>query len=171
MSAQKKNIAIGKPLIIIGLLLSVFIILMIGSLVYVGDKRATLQRHVELSADQLLLSQQMATYSLGASSGNEQAFEQLFKARITFDNILTTFHSGDLNTAALSKDMLPALDSVESDWRRYRNNVEVILNGRQTITEVRELYQVIDSFIPQMLTYSDEVVGVLMKKNASPRQI
>ena len=171
MSAQKKNIAIGKPLIIIGLLLSVFIILMVASLVYVGDKRSALQRHVELSADQLLLSQQMATYSLGASSGNVEAFENLFKSRITFDNILTTFHSGDVITAALSPKLLPSLDIVETDWRNYRNNVEVILNGRQAITEVRELYQVIESFIPQMLTYSDEVVGLLIEKQASARQI
>ena len=46
MSAEKKSIAIGKPLVVIGILLSVFIILMLGSLVYVADKRATLQRHV-----------------------------------------------------------------------------------------------------------------------------
>jgi twitching motility protein PilJ len=88
-----------------------------------------------------------------------------------FDNILTTFHSGDIVTARLSQRLLPALDQVESDWRNYRNNVEVILTGRETITEVRELYQVIESFIPQMLTYSDEVVGVLIKKDASARQI
>jgi twitching motility protein PilJ len=171
MSATQKNIAIGKPLIIIGLLLSVFIILMIGSLVYVGDKRATLQRHVELSADQLLLSQQMATYSLNASSGKEEAFDRLFESRVKFDGILNTYRSGDIVTAALSENLLPDLDAVESDWQSYRNNVEVILNGRQAITEVRELYQVIESFIPQMLTYSDEVVGVLIKKNSSPRQI
>ena len=36
---------------------------------------------------------------------------------------------------------------------------------------MRELYTVIDSFIPQLLTFSDEVVGVLMKKDASSRQI
>ena len=71
MSAQQKNIAIGKPLVIIGVLLSVFIILMLGSLVYVGDKRAAMQRHLELSADELLLSQQMATFSLRASSCSE----------------------------------------------------------------------------------------------------
>jgi len=171
MSAVQKNIAIGKPMIIIGLLLSVFIILMLASLVYVGDKRTTLQRHVELSADQLLLSQQMATYSLGASSGNEDAFDNLFKSRLKFDNILTSLRSGDVVTTALSEDLIPALDAVESDWRNYRNNIEVILNGRQSITEVRELYQVIESFIPQMLTYSDEVVGVLIKKNSSPRQV
>jgi len=171
MSAERKNIAIGKPLVIIGLLLAVFIILMLGSLVYVADKRATLQRHVELSAEQLLLSQQMATFSLGASSGNEEAFDRLLKSRIKFDNILNTYHSGDLVTAAISPKLTPDLDVVESDWGNYRNNIEVILNGRQSISEVRELYQVIESFIPQMLTYSDEVVGVLIKKDASPRQV
>ncbi len=171
MSAEKKNIAIGKPLVIIGLLLSVFIILMLGSLVYVADKRATLQRHVELSAEQLLLSQQMATFSLGASSGNEEAFDRLQTSQIKFDRILNTYRSGDLYTAAISQKLLPELDLVESDWRNYRNNVEVILKGRQSIAEVRELYQVIESFIPQMLTYSDEVVGVLIKKKASSRQI
>ena len=90
MSAEQKNIAIGKPLVIIGLLLSVFIILMLGSLVYVADKRATLQRHVELSAEQLLLSQQMATFSLGASSGNEVAFDRLLNSRVEFDTIVIT---------------------------------------------------------------------------------
>jgi len=171
MSAEKKNIAIGKPLVVIGLLLSVFIILMLGSLVYVADKRADLQRHVELSAEQLLLSQQMATFSLSASSGNEEAFDRLLESRIKFDNILKTYRSGDVVTAAIAPELLPSLDQVESDWRNYRNNIEVIINGRQSIAEVRELYQVIESFIPQMLTYSDEVVGVLIKKNASSRQI
>ena len=161
MSAKQKTNAIGKPLIIIGLLLSVFIILMLSSLVYVGDKRAILQRHVELSSDQLLLSQQMETFSMGASSGNEMAFDSLLNSRARFDSILYTYRTGDTVTAKLSEELLPDIDSVESHWRNYRNNIEVILNGRQSITEVKELYEVIDSFIPQMLTYSDEVVGVL----------
>jgi twitching motility protein PilJ len=171
MSAQQKSIAIGKPLVILGVLLSVFIILMIASLVYVGDERATLQRHVELSADQLLLSQQMATYSIGASSGRESDFDSLYEARTRFDTVLTAYRSGDVLSEKLSEDLIPDLDTVEKDWRNYRNNIEVILNGRQSITEVKDLYEVIESFIPQMLTYSDEVVGVLIKKNASSRQI
>jgi twitching motility protein PilJ len=171
MSAQQKNIAIGKPMVIIGVLLSVFIVLMLGSLVYVGDKRAALQRHVELSADELLLSQQMATFSLGASSGSETAFDRLHISRIKFDATLTAYRDGDIGTEKLSEELISELDVVESNWINYRNNIDVIINGRQSITEVKELYEVIDSFIPQMLTYSDEVVGVLIRKNASPRQI
>jgi twitching motility protein PilJ len=171
MSAEQKKFAIGKPLVIIGLLLSVFIMLMLSSLVYVGDKRAALQRHVELSAEQLLLSQQMETFSLGASSGKEEGFDRLLKSRIRFDSILNSYRSGDIITEKLPPELLSDLDAVESHWRNYRNNIEVILNGRQSITEVRELYEVIDSFIPQMLTYSDEVASVLIQKKASARQI
>jgi twitching motility protein PilJ len=171
MSAEQKNLAVGKPLIFIGVFLSIFIILMIGSLVYVADKRTTLQRHVELSADQMLLSQQMATFSLSASSGHAESFDRLLKSRISFDEILRTFRSDAKGSGALSRELFSDLDTVDTDWHKYRKNIEVILNGRQLVSEVTELYKVIESFIPQMLTYSDEVVSVLIKKQASPRQI
>ena len=38
-------------------------------------------------------------------------------------------------------------------------------------TEVRDQYQIIEDFIPQMLTYSDEVVGLPIDKKAAPRQV
>ncbi len=172
MSTQKKTtMTSGKPLILIGLLLSIAIIIMLASLIYVGDKRATLQSHVELSADQLLLSQQMATFSLGAATGDGQAFDDLFKSRIWFDDILTTLRSGEDGIEAISPELLPALDDVETDWRNYRNMIEVILNGREAITQVRELNKVVDDFIPPMLRYSDEVVGLLIEQKASSRQI
>ena len=171
MSAERKNIAIGKPLIVIGILLAISIIVMLASLFYVGEKRTVLQRHVELSSEQLLLSQQMATYSLSASSGNEESFDNLMNSRIGFDDNLDIYRAGNDAVEALGSEMVSELDVVEGDWRNYRNNIEVILNGRQSISEVRDLYQVIESFIPQMLTYSDEVVGVLIKKQASSRQV
>ncbi len=171
MSAEQKNIAIGKPLILIGILLAISIIIMLASLFYVGEKRTVLQGHVELSSEQLLLSQQMATYSLSASSGNEESFDSLLKSRIGFDDNLDIYRTGNSEVEQLGAKLVPALDSVEGDWRNYRNNIEVILNGRQSISEVKELYQVIESFIPQMLTYSDEVVAVLIKKKASARQV
>lgn len=171
MSADKKTAAIGSSLLVLGVLLAMSIILMLGSLVYVADKRADLQKHIELSAEQLLLSQRMATFALGASSGTESDFDSLTKGRIRFDSILSTFRDGATEAPPLVAELSPTLGTVEKSWRTYRKGIEVILSGKQPISEVRELYQVIDSFIPQMLTYSDEVVGVLMKKNASQRQI
>ncbi|MBE9564293.1 MAG: hypothetical protein IMF17_03535, partial [Proteobacteria bacterium] len=112
MSAVQQTISGSKRLIVVGILLALFIILMLASLVYVGDKRASLQRHVELSADQLLMSQQMATYSLSASSGSEVAFDRLLNARIKFDTILNSYRTGDQITARLSDDLLLELDTV-----------------------------------------------------------
>ncbi len=171
MSADIKTAAIGRSFLVLGVLLALSIFLMLGSLVYVADKRADLQKHIELSAEQLLISQRMATFSLGASSGNENDFTSLMKGRIRFDSILSTFQNGAAEAPPLVAEVLPALGGVEESWLTYKKDIEIILNGKQPISEVRELYQVIDSFIPQMLTYSDEVVGVLMKKNASQRQI
>jgi len=171
MSADIKTAAIGRSLLVLGVLLALSIFLMLGGLVYVADKRADLQKHMELSAEQLLISQRMATFSLGASSGNENDFSSLMKGRIRFDSVLATFRDGAAEAPPLVAEVLPALRNVEESWLTYKKDIEIILGGKQPISEVRELYQVIDSFIPQMLTYSDEVVGVLMKKNASQRQI
>lgn len=171
MSADRKTVAIGSSLLVLGVLLALSIFFMLGSLVYVADKRADLQKHSELSAEQLLLSQRMTTFSLGASSGNEQDFESLFEGLLRFDSILYLFRYGDNDVTPLSENMEQVLSSVEGSWATYKEHVEIILKGKKPISEVSELYQVIDSFIPQMLTYSDEVVGVLMKKNASQRQI
>ena len=85
----------------------------------------------------------------------------LAKGRSRFDAVLGIYRLGNTksDTPALAEEFTPTLDEVENTWRRYRNDIEVILGGKQAISEVRELYQVIDSFIPQMLTNSDEVVG------------
>jgi twitching motility protein PilJ len=173
MSADKKSAAISKPLLVLGILLAVAIIGMLVSLDYVGNKRADLQKHSELAAEQLLLSQQMATFSLGASSAKEADFASLTESRLRFDAILETFRLGDSSTGTppLGVEVASALSNVEDSWSKYRKDVEIILNGKQPISEVGELYKIIDSFIPQMLTYSDEVVGVLMEKGASTRQI
>jgi twitching motility protein PilJ len=178
MSAEKKKSrsatrAVSRPLAMLGILLFISIFVMLGSLLFVGNKRADLQQHVELASEQLLLSQSMATQALGASSGNEPDFSALLDGRTRFASILETYRSGDSlrGIPPLGESLTTPLESVESSWRNFSNDISIILNGKKPISEVKELYTVIDSFIPQLLTFSDEVVGVLMKKNASSRQI
>ncbi len=173
MSAERKKSSVNKSLLVLTVLLVISVLAMVGSLYYAGAKRGDLQKHIELVSEQLLLSQQMATYGLGASSGNEDDFTKLAQSRARFDGILDTYRIGNTTEGVppLAEQFSQVLDEVEASWRRYRGDIEVILGGKQAISEVRELYQVIDSFIPQMLTYSDEVVGVLMRKKASQRQI
>ncbi len=87
MSAEKKKSrpsarAVSRPLALLGTLLFISIFVMLGSLLYVGNKRADLQRHVELASEQLLLSQLMTTQALGASSGRESDFEALLENEV-----------------------------------------------------------------------------------------
>ena len=172
MSADKKTAAVGRPFIVIGFFLIASILVMAGAFFYVVTKRAELLKHGELAAEQLLLSQQMATFSLGASSGVEKDFNDLLQSRTRFDEIIDVFSFGNsAGVPRLPKAVSPQLLVVEASWEGYRKRVDIILNGKKPISEVSELYNVIDSFIPQMLTYSDEVVGVLMKKEASQRQV
>jgi twitching motility protein PilJ len=177
MSADKKKSSVlrvvSRPLLLLAVLLFISIFVMLGSLLYVGNKRADQQRHVELASEQLLLSQQMATNALGASSGQEADFASLLDGRMRFEEILDIYRSGDAftKTPPLHKQLHEPLENVESIWRNFNNDISIILKGRKPIAEVQELYNVIDSFIPQLLTFSDEVVGVLMKKGASQRQI
>ena len=171
MSADKKTSAIGSPSLVLGIILGMSILFMLVSLVYVGYKRADLQNHLGLSAEQLLLSQQMANFAIGASSGNDTDFEDLTVGMMRFDEILRTYRGGSNEAPALSANLSLGLTEAETSWAAYKKDIGIILGGKEPISEVRELYQVIDSFTPQMLTYSDEVVGVLMKKKASTRQI
>ena len=178
MSAEKKKKtsgvrAVSRPLALLGVMLFISIFVMLGSLLYVGNKRADLQQHVELASEQLLLSQRMTTLALGASSGKEEDFGELLDARYRFDDILEIYRMGDSmkGVPKLGEKLNVPLENVEASWDSFSANISTILEGKKPISEVRELYTVIDSFIPQLLTFSDEVVGVLMKKNASARQI
>lgn len=177
MSADKKKKtsvrAVSRPLVLLAVLLFVSIFMMLGSLLYVGNKRADQQQHVELVLEQLLLSQRMATYALGATAGKESDFENLLQNSFRFGSILTVFRSGDAATGTppLDADLMEPLESVEASWSDFNSDISIILKGKKPVSEVTELYTVIDSFIPQLLTFSDEVVGVLMKKDASSRQI
>jgi len=178
MSTKKKKSSPGvrsvsRPLVMLGILLFISIFAMLGSLLYVANKRADQQQHAELASEQLLLSQSMATQALGASSGRESDFAALLDGRDRFENILGTYRTGDsLNgVPPLREDLITLQEDVDASWRNFSNDISIIIKGKEPISEVRELYTVIDSFIPQLLTFSDEVVGVLMKKNASSRQI
>lgn len=178
MSATKSKLpaalrVVSRPLVLLGVLLLGSILAMAGTLFYVGNKRADLQQHLELVSEQLLLSQRMATFSLGASSGREQDFGQLLEGQTRFDEILGIFRSGDPHskTPALGKNLAGPLDDAETSWHNFSADVLTILQGKKAIAEVKELYTVIDSFIPQLLTFSDEVVGVMLQKGASQRQV
>lgn len=186
MSAAKRNpFAIGvisKPILILGAILVISILSMGGSLWYAATQQAYQQKYLEIVAEQKLLSQRVATLSLESAAGKASAFSQLEKYRNRFDETLEIFTLGDATTRlpSLPDSTISELDGVKNVWlgegdaqkeKGYRANVVRILDGKVPISEVSEFVLVIQEFIPQLLSFSEEVVDLLVERNLDPHVV
>jgi twitching motility protein PilJ len=186
MSAAKRNpFAIGvisKPILILGFVLFLSIAAMLGSLFYAATQQNHQQQYLKIVSEQKLLSQRLATLSLESATGRETAFAQLQLFRDRYDETLNIFTIGNPATGLpeLPGSTQQQFDAVKTVWLgedgsggadSYRGNIENILGGKQAISEVGEFVLVIQEFIPQLLSFSEEVVDLLVERNAPPHQI
>lgn len=186
MSAAKRNpfalSAISKPILILGVILFLSIVGMGGSLWYADTQQSNQQQYLEIVSEQKLLSQRLATLSLESAAGRETAFAQLLTFRDRYDETLYIFENGNPR-AGLPKlpvstsEQFAAVKTVwlgedgESGVNSYRGNINSILEGKLAISEVGEFVLVIQEFIPQLLSFSEQVVDLLVERNAPPRQV
>ncbi len=187
MSAAKRNpFAIGvisKPILLLGVILVISILAMGGSLFYAATQQSYQQQYLKIISEQKLLSQRIATFSLESAAGKEAAFGQLERYRDRFDETLSIFSLGDpaRQLPPLPSSMANELASVKNVWssgvtdsiddKGYRENVGRILDGKLPISEVSEFVLVIQEFIPQLLSFSEEVVDLLVERNADPHEV
>ncbi len=158
----------------------ILIAIVIGSLAvafalffYASTKRADVQKHLELIASQSLTSQRLSTQALEAASGKAGSFKQLELLRNEFAKSLKQTKEGDpeQGVVPLPDTVSSEARAVESVWAGYQADINVILEGLESISKVSEYVVVINEFIPQLLAFSDEVVGILVRKKADPQQI
>lgn len=186
MSAAKRNpfalSAISKPILVLGVILFLSIVGMGGSLWYADTQQSNQQQYLEIVSEQKLLSQRLATLSLESAAGRETAFAQLLSFRDRFDETVHIFENGNLRTGlpALPVSTGEQLSTVKNVWlgedgesgpNSYRGNINSILEGKLAISEVGEFVLVIQEFIPQLLSFSEQVVDLLVERNAPPRQV
>ena len=186
MSAAKRNpFALGvisKPILILGFVLFLSIAAMLGSLFYAATQQSYQQQYLEIVSEQKLLSQRLATFALEAAAGKQTAFVQLEKYRNSFDQTLKVFTNGNpaRQLPPLPDSLVGPLKNVKDVWASgqggigdtgYRENISRILDGKVAISEVGEFVLVIQEFIPQLLSFSEEVVDLLVERKASPHQI
>jgi len=187
MSAAKRNpFAIGvisKPILLLGVILVISILAMGGSLFYAATQQSYQQQYLEIISEQKLLSQRIATFSLESAAGKESAFIQLERYKDRFDETLSIFSVGNpvKKLPALPSSVDNELRNVKDVWssgsagsiddKGYRENVVRILDGKLPISEVSEFVLVIQEFIPQLLSFSEEVVHLLVERNADPHGV
>ena len=163
----------GKSLIVLAVLLVVSLLGTVALFATHTIKSGQANDYIAIAAEQRLLSQRLATYAIESASGKDQAFSQLRQLRDEFDVALRRLKEGDPATGLppMPESLTPTLAEVEGRWSLYRQNINVILDGRESIATVSEFVDVINEFIPQLLALSDEVVNVFVKKDAQADQI
>ncbi len=146
---------------------------MVGVFWYVGIEAGYDKEYMGYTGEQQVLSQQIAKYALEASSGRETAFAQLSKYRDRFEQTLASERNGNAATrlppsgSSVSDELL----AVANAWKAFRNNVDAVIAGQATVAVVAEAGRVINSLMPKLQAYDQQVVETLLNGNASRSEI
>jgi twitching motility protein PilJ len=146
---------------------------MVGVFWYVGVEADYDKEYIGYTGEQQVLSQQIARYALEASSGREHAFGQLAIYRDRFEEILANERNSNVASTAppSSGSVEKELLAIEKEWESFRKDVDYVIKGKGTVAVVAEVGRVINSLIPKLQAYDQEVVDILLKANASRASI
>ncbi|HFD80123.1 MAG TPA: chemotaxis protein [Gammaproteobacteria bacterium] len=141
---------------------------MFGVFWYVGMQADHDKEFTGYASEEEVLSQQIAKYALEASSGVDSAFPKLSRYRNRFDTILGYQRNGNEETGLppAPEAVASELKELETAWSGFRNSTDLVLGGRETITAVSEIGQVINDLMPKLQAYDEEVVDILLDSKA-----
>jgi twitching motility protein PilJ len=142
---------------------------MVGVFWYVGIQADYDKEYIGYTSEQQVLSQQIAKYALEASSGVETAFDQLTLYRNRFGETLKHQRNGNVVTGLPpSKEVVEEdLVAMEQDWASFRESVDFVLGGKETVAVVAEVGRVINDIMPRLQAYDEEIVEILLEKKVS----
>jgi twitching motility protein PilJ len=142
---------------------------MVGVFWYVGIEADYDKEYMGYAGEQQVLSQQIAKHALEAASGREASFAQLTKYRDRFEETLANQRNGNVATGLPpSRDSVnEELLAIENGGEQFRSKVDSVLAGQETVAAVAEAGRVINSLMPKLQAYDQEVVEVLLKAKAS----
>ncbi|MDT8386103.1 MAG: methyl-accepting chemotaxis protein [Thiogranum sp.] len=149
------------------------LLLSLGAMVsvfwYVGIQADYDKEYIGYTGEQQVLSQQIAKYALEASSGVEPAFDQLARYRDRFKQTLNHQINGNVATGLppSREDVADDLNAMQNDWKKFHSSVEFVIGGRETVSLVAEVGQVINDVMPNLQAYDEEVVEALLQQKVS----
>ncbi len=172
-ASTTKQGAGGKtvPLLAIALLLA--IVATLAAFIVVQRQAEHQDQYLIRAAEQQVLAQKIAKFSLGALRGEEGAFKDLRAARDRFSSLLDELKNGN---KAIGLPPTPAgvrsqLHEAENAWLELRAPADEILANQEGILSIGEFIGVINELIPELQESSDQVARQLVKAQAKSRQI
>lgn len=122
-----------------------------------------------LAAEQSLLGQRVAKFSLALADGDASLFDQLQGARDAFIGLHDELK---MQSQTLQSDQLDeAMRTLDNAWLDLRAHADLLLQNREGILAVAEFVGVIDEFSPQLQALSDKVVRGLVQAGAGQQQV
>lgn len=173
MRARKKDKGEDRSIPLLTVALLVAIVATLAIFFIVDRQKEFQQQYLLMGAEQQVLGQKIAKFSLEALRGNEPSFQQLLVARNQFSTLIDELKNGnpEQGLPPSPEQALGILRKVENSWLELRSYADEILRNRETILSIGEFIGVISELIPQLQETSDEVVRLLVRVNAPSRQI
>jgi len=145
---------------------------MVMTLVKVTQQTESDQLRMADVAEQLVLSQRVAKYTLAASTGDTDAFASMQSSKQQFSGILerqnADFGSG---SGAEATPESVALASLDSHWSGYRQNIDAVLDGQFLIMAMAEATTLMNEVMPQLMEHSQDIVDTLVADGAGPDEV
>ena len=170
-AAVKRGTSKGVGFFIGGLLVSIAIMFLVFW--YMGRLAGFDKEYTGYAGEQQVLSQRIAKYTLEASSGSKEAFEQVTKYRDRFGQTLSYLRSGNVATdlPPTTGDADKSLKDTEAKWGTFSESVNAVLTGKDLVLLLSEAVNAINEQMPALAKNDEEVVNILVAKGASQEQI
>ena len=164
MRARKKDKGEDRSIPLLTVALLVAIVATLAIFFIVDRQKEFQQQYLLMGAEQQVLGQKIAKFSLEALRGNEPSFQQLLVARNQFSTLIDELKNGnpEQGLPPSPEQALGILRKVENSWLELRSYADEILRNRETILSIGEFIGVISELIPQLQETSDEVVRLLV---------
>jgi twitching motility protein PilJ len=172
-SAAGGGSASNKSIVILSAGLLITIVLALLTFAHVAKWDANDEAYLLRTAEQRVISQAIAKNALSSASGDQEAFGQLRESRDAFERLITELKRGvpQIDLPASPAEVAKPLRDMENAWLELRQNADDILSNKESIITVREFINVITEFVPQLEALSQEVISLLVERNAAPKQI
>jgi len=163
----------SRAVLVLATLLMITIVATIAAFIFVERQKGYQEQYLLRTAEQQVLAQKVAKFALEAAAGDERAFASLRNFRDRFTRLLDELKNGDPATGlpASPAETRQPLKAVEDNWLELRAHADEILSAQASILSIDEFVAVINEFMPQLEDVSNQVVSLLVKAKADPRQI
>ena len=157
-------------------ILTLLVLCAVWAMVYVFvdvNNQAELdQQRLASTGEQKVLSQRIAKYTLAASAGDYEAFEQLEQSKQRFNEILGQQIAGlEAKKTATDKLEFVAYNELENVWRGFRYSVDEVLDGQILVLAVAEAASVTRDIMPELMQNTQGIADTLVRNGASASHV